>query len=88
MSKSCSGSTAGDAAARTVLDEAVLIRWAVDGNQVALRALLRIVVPLAVRYCRARIGRQDGNYAVADAVAREVRDAALRDLLADAHPAP
>ncbi|OKA03861.1 RNA polymerase sigma factor ShbA [Amycolatopsis regifaucium] len=50
------------------------------GDQRALETLLSTVRPLVIRYCRARIGRQERTYASADDVAQEVCVAILRAL--------
>ncbi|ONI81228.1 hypothetical protein ALI144C_22110 [Actinosynnema sp. ALI-1.44] len=42
--------------------------------------VLGTIKPVVVRYCRARIGRRDGAFAVADLVARESLYAVLRAL--------
>ncbi|ALG07051.1 sigma factor-like helix-turn-helix DNA-binding protein [Kibdelosporangium phytohabitans] len=42
--------------------------------------VLGTIKPVVVRYCRARIGRRDGSFAVADLVARESLYAVLRAL--------
>lgn len=53
---------------------------AVDGDRQAVERLLRVVHPLVVRYCRARVGRQERSFASADDVAQEVCLAVLRAL--------
>ncbi|WP_174567832.1 RNA polymerase sigma factor ShbA [Amycolatopsis orientalis] len=50
------------------------------GDPRALDQLLTTVRPLVIRYCRARIGRQERTYASADDVAQEVCVAILRAL--------
>jgi RNA polymerase sigma-70 factor (ECF subfamily) len=50
------------------------------GDPGAVDRLLGAVRPIVVRYCRARLGRQQGNYAAADGVAREVCLAVLSGL--------
>uniref|UniRef100_UPI003F493242 sigma-70 family RNA polymerase sigma factor n=1 Tax=Amycolatopsis sp. CA-082387 TaxID=3239918 RepID=UPI003F493242 len=42
------------------------------GDQEAIEALLRLIKPTVVRYCRARIGGRDLSYLAADDVANEV----------------
>ncbi|SMD24512.1 sigma factor-like helix-turn-helix DNA-binding protein [Kibdelosporangium aridum] len=44
------------------------------------------IKPVVVRYCRARIGRRDGSFAVADLVAKETLHAVLRSLTAEREP--
>lgn len=51
-----------------------------QGDTRALNHLLTTVRPLVIRYCRARIGRQERTYASADDVAQEVCVAILRAL--------
>jgi len=53
---------------------------AMRGDKVAVAALLRVVRPMAVRYCRARIGSQERSFASADDVAQEVCLAVLKSL--------
>ncbi|MFC4084130.1 sigma-70 family RNA polymerase sigma factor [Amycolatopsis samaneae] len=53
---------------------------AVDGDPSAIDRLLAAIRPLVVRYCRARIGRQERSYASADDVAQEVCLAVLTAL--------
>ena len=45
---------------------------AVDGDRPGIERLLALIRPWAVRYCRARFGRQERMYASADDVAQEV----------------
>lgn len=45
---------------------------AVQGDRVALSAVLEVVRPLVVRYCRARVGGTDRGAVSADDVAQEV----------------
>nr|WP_284741909.1 sigma-70 family RNA polymerase sigma factor [Amycolatopsis sp. RTGN1] len=45
---------------------------AADGNPAAVGAVLELMRPLVVRYCRARIGGRDLAYLTADDVAQEV----------------
>ncbi|MEU0532166.1 RNA polymerase sigma factor ShbA [Amycolatopsis tolypomycina] len=42
------------------------------GNPAAIHALLQIIEPIVVRYCRARMGGRDLSYLAADDVAQEV----------------
>lgn len=58
----------------------VLVGLAVDGDRDAVEAILRSVRPLVVRYCRARVGRQEKTFASADDVAQEVCLAVLTAL--------
>ncbi|HEY1971786.1 MAG TPA: sigma-70 family RNA polymerase sigma factor [Pseudonocardia sp.] len=53
---------------------------AMRGDRVALDHVLRTVRPLAVRYCRARLGRTGRTFATADDVAQEVCMAVLTAL--------
>ncbi|MGH4023404.1 MAG: sigma-70 family RNA polymerase sigma factor [Pseudonocardiaceae bacterium] len=57
-----------------------LVGAAVDGNRDAVDGVLRWVRPLVVRYCRARVGRQEKTFASADDVAQEVCLAVLTAL--------
>ncbi|MFD5095158.1 RNA polymerase sigma factor ShbA [Amycolatopsis thailandensis] len=50
------------------------------GDRRALNHLLTTIRPLVIRYCRARIGRQERTYVSADDVAQEVCVAILRAL--------
>ncbi|MGM1060990.1 sigma-70 family RNA polymerase sigma factor [Saccharothrix sp. Mg75] len=53
---------------------------AVDGDRLAIERLLASIRPLVVRYCRARVGRQERSFASADDVAQEVCLAVLTAL--------
>ncbi|ASO22744.1 RNA polymerase sigma-70 factor (ECF subfamily) [Actinoalloteichus hoggarensis] len=53
---------------------------AVGGNRRAIERLLAAIRPLVVRYCRARVGRQERSSASADDVAQEVCLAVLTAL--------
>jgi RNA polymerase sigma-70 factor (ECF subfamily) len=53
---------------------------AVDGDRQAIERLLASIRPLVVRYCRARVGRQERSFATADDVAQEVCLAVLTAL--------
>src|SRR5215470_3909533 len=53
---------------------------AVDGDRQAIERLLASIRPLVVRYCRARVGRQERSFASADDVAQEVCLAVLTAL--------
>jgi RNA polymerase sigma-70 factor (ECF subfamily) len=53
---------------------------AIGGDRAAVERLLAEVRPLVVRYCRARIGRQERSFASADGVAQEVCLAVLTAL--------
>jgi RNA polymerase sigma-70 factor (ECF subfamily) len=53
---------------------------AVAGDRRAVERLLASIRPLVVRYCRARIGRQERSFASADDVAQEVCLAVLKAL--------
>jgi len=58
----------------------VLVGAAVSGEPSALDSLLRRINPLVVRYCRARLGRQERTFASADDVAQEVSLAVITAL--------
>ena len=58
----------------------VLVGAAVRGEPHAMDSLLRWIDPLVVRYCRARLGRQERRFASADDVAQEVCLAVLKAL--------
>src|SRR5207245_4296536 len=53
---------------------------AVEGDPRAVGRVLEHVRPLVVRYCRARVGRQERSFASADDVAQEVCLAVLTAL--------
>jgi RNA polymerase sigma-70 factor (ECF subfamily) len=53
---------------------------AVDGDPAAVGRVLASIRPLVVRYCRARVGRQERSFASADDVAQEVCLAVLTAL--------
>jgi RNA polymerase sigma-70 factor (ECF subfamily) len=61
-------------------DLAVIVGAAVVGDRAATERLLGYVRPLVVRYCRARVGRQERSFASADDVAQEVCLAVLTAL--------
>ncbi|QFZ22599.1 sigma-70 family RNA polymerase sigma factor [Saccharothrix syringae] len=56
------------------------VRAAVGGDRAAVAELLATVRPLVVRYCRARVGRQERSSSSADDVAQEVCLAVLTAL--------
>ncbi|ACU39600.1 RNA polymerase sigma factor ShbA [Actinosynnema pretiosum subsp. pretiosum] len=56
------------------------VRAAAAGDRAAVRELLAVVRPVVVRYCRARVGRQERTFASADDVAQEVCLAVLTAL--------
>ncbi|WP_433263772.1 sigma-70 family RNA polymerase sigma factor [Actinosynnema sp. CS-041913] len=56
------------------------VRRAVAGDRLAIAWLLASIRPLVVRYCRARVGRQERTFASADDVAQEVCLAVLTAL--------
>jgi RNA polymerase sigma-70 factor, ECF subfamily len=58
----------------------VLVGAAVAGDRSAQGRLLDAIQPLVVRYCRARVGRQERSHASADDVAQEVLLAVLTAL--------
>jgi RNA polymerase sigma-70 factor, ECF subfamily len=62
------------------VDIAPIVAAAVAGDARAVGALLTRVRPLVVRYCRARVGRQERSFASADDVAQEVCLAVLTAL--------
>ncbi|HWO63139.1 MAG TPA: sigma-70 family RNA polymerase sigma factor [Umezawaea sp.] len=53
---------------------------ALAGDRRALERLLATIRPIVVRYCRARIGRQERSFASADDAAQEVCLAVLKSL--------
>lgn len=57
-----------------------LVVAALGGDRDAVEGLLRWVRPVAVRYCRARIGRQHDAFTSADDVAQEICLAVLTSL--------
>src|SRR5947209_19584646 len=57
-----------------------IVGAAVGGDQRSVERLLALVRPLVVRYCRARVGRQERSFASADDVAQEVCLAVLTAL--------
>jgi RNA polymerase sigma-70 factor (ECF subfamily) len=59
---------------------AAMVGAAVGGDRPAVDRLLAWVRPLVVRYCRARVGRQDSSFASADDLAQEVCLAVLTAL--------
>lgn len=63
-------------------DEALdaLAKDAGDGDPDAIQALLSLLRPLVVRYCRARLGRRDRSFLSVDDVAQEVCLAILKAL--------
>ena len=61
-------------------DIAATVAEAVGGDGRAMERLLAHVRPLVVRYCRARVGRQERSFASADDVAQEVCLAVLTAL--------
>lgn len=56
------------------------VKAAVGGDRHAMERLLAAIRPLVVRYCRARIGRQEKTFASADDVAQEVCFAVIKAL--------
>lgn len=58
----------------------VEVAAAVEGDRRAVERLLASILPLVVRYCRARVGRQERSFASADDVAQEVCIAVLNAL--------
>lgn len=74
--------TAGHSAAMTRSGDGIdaLVGAAMGGDRTAVARLLASIQPLVVRYCRARVGRQERSYASADDVAQEVCLAVLTAL--------
>ncbi len=60
----------GETDARTVID--TLVAGAVDGDVRARDDLLALIHPLVLKYCRARLGRQESLMSSADDVAQDV----------------
>lgn len=58
----------------------VEVAAAVEGDRQAIERLLASILPLVVRYCRARVGRQERSVASAEDVAQEVCIAVLTAL--------
>jgi RNA polymerase sigma-70 factor, ECF subfamily len=69
---------AGHALARELAQ--VEVAAAVEGDRQAIERLLASILPLVVRYCRARVGRQERSFASAEDVAQEVCIAVLTAL--------
>jgi RNA polymerase sigma-70 factor (ECF subfamily) len=61
-------------------DLVAIVSAAVEGDRRSTDRLLALVRPLVVRYCRARVGRQERSFASADDVAQEVCLAVLTAL--------
>lgn len=61
-------------------DLATVVAAAIAGDQVAAERLIGYVRPLVLRYCRARVGRQERSFASADDLAQEVCAAVLSAL--------
>jgi len=57
-----------------------LVKDAGEGNPAAVHTLLKMIEPVVVRYCRARMGGRDLSYLSADDVAQEVCLAVLKAL--------
>lgn len=57
-----------------------VVASAVEGDRRAMGRLLAQIRPLVVRYCRARVGRQERSYSSADDVSQEVCLAVLTAL--------
>jgi RNA polymerase sigma-70 factor (ECF subfamily) len=57
-----------------------LVAAAVGGDRTAMSSLLGTISPLVVKYCRARVGRQERTFASADDVAQEVCSAVITAL--------
>ncbi|TVT44425.1 sigma-70 family RNA polymerase sigma factor [Amycolatopsis rhizosphaerae] len=69
---------AGQRLTKEELDPAV--RQAATGDPAAIDRLIALITPVAVRYCRARLGGRDLSYLSADDVAQEVCLAVLNAL--------
>ncbi len=54
-----------------------IVKDASDGDPAAIQALLRMITPVVVRYCRARLGGRNLAHITAEDVAQEVCMAAL-----------
>ena len=74
--------TPGLLAAMTTLGDGLdaSVGAAVEGDPRAIDRVLASIRPLVVRYCRARVGRQERSFASADDVAQEVCLAVLTAL--------
>ncbi|MGW5745400.1 sigma-70 family RNA polymerase sigma factor [Amycolatopsis sp. NPDC003861] len=57
-----------------------LLREAGTGNPAAIKAVMTLIEPVVVRYCRGRMGGQDLSYLAADDVAQEACLAILKAL--------
>jgi len=57
-----------------------VVREAATGDDAAMACLIEMITPVAVRYCRARLGGRDLSYLSADDVAQEVCLAVLHAL--------
>ncbi len=57
-----------------------LVTAAVNGDRESTGRLLRVLSPLVLKYCRARVGRQERTFGSADDVAQEVCLAVLKAL--------
>lgn len=71
---------ASEGYAEASTDLAIIAADAVTGDRGAVDLLLGYIRPLVVRYCRARVGRQEHSFASADDVAQEVCLAVLTAL--------
>lgn len=58
----------------------MMVATAIQGNRRSTERLLQLVQPLILRYCRARLGRQERSFAGADDVAQDVCLAVLTAL--------
>jgi RNA polymerase sigma-70 factor (ECF subfamily) len=67
-------------AAAPLPELAAAVAAAVAGDERATGRLLGLIRPLLVRYCRARVGRQERSFASADDVAQEICLAVLTAL--------
>jgi RNA polymerase sigma-70 factor, ECF subfamily len=66
----CAAPAEGDIDARTLIDN--LVAGAVGGDVRARDDLLALIHPLVLKYCRARLGRQESLMSSADDVAQDV----------------
>jgi RNA polymerase sigma-70 factor (ECF subfamily) len=74
------GPDAGEAGSGTAALLESLVSGAVDGDPQARDALLGVIHPMVLRYCRARLGRQECVIGSADDVAQDVCLAVVRAL--------
>ncbi|MGW5746985.1 sigma factor-like helix-turn-helix DNA-binding protein [Amycolatopsis sp. NPDC003861] len=63
-------------------DLAILVLGARWGDRRAIDVLRRLLAPVVIRYCRARLGRVEGSYRSADELANSVCTAVFDELSA------